>query len=192
MANEKDKMIRAREILHSIIEGKEPFSDEEIKSDSFLNEPRMIRCLSYIVKVLTSNIEEMNRPRSRRYKQEFYITEEELKKVQLPDRNIGINEFCREINAAIETETRKKLTGQVLNKQLKLMGILSEKMAESGRIHTILSDCSHEYGITTERASYNGRVIDKIVYTEKGKQFLMDNLFDILQYERKEPDAKSI
>ncbi len=181
--NDKEKTIKAREILNTIIGGHEPYTDEEISEDSFLNDPRMLRCLSYIINILTEKIERPNRS-SNRIK--FYITDEEIKKIMIPEEEIGINKFCNAVNESIELGDRKKLTGAFLNKKLKEIGVLAEEMSEIGKKRTVLTEKALEYGIKTRINSFDGREYEQIVYGNKAKEFLLDNLQEILAYNSEE------
>ncbi len=57
----------------------------------------------------------------------FLITDEQLKKVKLPEQAIGVNTFSKCINEVIDLHISKKLTGIELNQKLKKRGVLSEK-----------------------------------------------------------------
>jgi|GEM_PF-6400167 len=111
----------------------------------------------------------------------FMITPEEKTRIVLPDGKIGVNEFARCVNKVINPEQSKNLTGVDLNKQLKKMGILSEKELEEGKRRTVINDQSKEYGIETEPRSFNGTEYEKIVFNEKGKSFLLENLEKIME-----------
>ena len=56
----------------------------------------------------------------------FYITDEELSRVKLPEGLIGINDFCKAINREIDSQTRRQISGATINKQLQKMGILGD------------------------------------------------------------------
>ena len=175
MATEKDKLLRARSIINSIIEKQNPYTNEEIVDASFLNDPRMIRCFSYIVSVLTDNIEGNTSAGGKQKKRKsFYITEEELEKVVFPEGNIGINDFCRALNRVIDTTKLKGLNGAKLNKYLKSVGILKDIVDEEGHKRTAVKEESHKYGISTVRRNFSGVEYDQIVYSDEGKMFLLD------------------
>lgn len=178
MADDREKLIKAKEIILKMANGINPVNGQPIEKDSFLHDPRMIRCMFYISEVIEREIKGdrqiVIRPSN------FIITPEEKLKVEFPEGSIGVNEFSRCINSVIDINKSKRLTGVELNKRLKKMGILSERVNDEGRINTITNEKSSEYGFEMVRASFNGREYDKVVINDKGKKFLLDNLEKIM------------
>lgn len=113
---------------------------------------------------------------------EFLITAEEKEKVVLPEGKIGVNEFAHCINAVIDLNKSRRLTGVELNKQLKKMGILSEIELEDGKKRTTINEQSKDYGIETERRNFNGVDYEKVVFNDQGKKFLLENLEKIMSF----------
>jgi hypothetical protein len=135
----------------------------------------MIRCFSYIVSVLTDNIEGNYSTGSKSKKRKsFYLKVEELEQVVMPEGKIGINDFCRALNKVIDTTKRKGLNGAKLNKYLKEIHVLAEIVTEDGHKTTTVTEESDKYGISTVERNFSGRVYDQIVYSDEGKKFLMD------------------
>ena len=60
------------------------------------------------------------------------------------------------------------------------MGILSEVVNEEGKKRTTTNDKSHLYGFHLEKRNYNGREYEAVVIDDKGKQFILDNIKDIM------------
>lgn len=101
--------------------------------------------------------------------------------VTLPPGKIGINDFSKEINAVIDPTISKKITGTMINKKLKAIGILSEEVDENGHRVTITNDKSEGYGIESETRTFNGREYKKVVFNEVGKQFLLKNIKTLME-----------
>lgn len=181
MNQEAQKLIKAKEILMKMANGINPVSGEEIENESFLHDPRIIRCLFFISDVLSKEAERQDNG-IKLVPTEFIITPEEKCKVVFPDTKVGVTEFAKCINKVIDINRSKKLTGFELNKQLKRMGILSEKITDNGKKRTILNDKSQKYGIEIERRIYNDKDYEMVVFNEVGKKFLLDNLEKIIGY----------
>lgn len=113
----------------------------------------------------------------------FSITAEEKSRVVLPDKSIGVNEFAKCINSVINLQRSKKLSGMELNKQLKRMGVLGEEKTEEGKTRTVVNERSIEFGIETEKRIYSGNEYEMILFNDKGKKFLLDNLEKIMSHE---------
>ena len=177
----KNTLIRAREISSNLSQGINPMNNKPIESADFLNDPKMIRYFSFISEVLTNNIEgkAYGRPPKRK---RFYILPEELEKVALPEGEITISVFVEAVNKAVNLETRKQLTASRINGQLKKMGILKNNKLADGKNETRITEEGTRLGILEEEVEYTDRNYFRISYTEKGKQFLLNHLIEILDY----------
>ncbi len=180
IAMEKEKLVRAKEILRNIANGVNPLNGERIEDSSFLHDPRIIRCLYFVQEVLDKAITG-NLVKGAGLK--FSITPEEKSKIELPVQKIGVNEFAKSVNKVIDVHRSKKLSGVELNRQLKKMGILAELITEDGKTRTVINERSMEFGIETEKRVYNGNEYEMILFNDKGKKFLLDNLEKIMTFE---------
>lgn len=183
MDNEARKLSRSIEILKAIADGVNPFTNDCLEDNTIFNDARMVRCLYYVIEVL----EKVNRgeigQQVFRKDLPFMITPEEKSKIVLPEENIGVNAFAKCVNQVINPNRSKKLTGTVLNNQLKKMGILSEEKTSEGKTQTVTNVNSSQYGIETMKIDYNGATYDKVVFNEKGKRFLIEHLEEIMSYQ---------
>ncbi len=179
MAQDIEKLMKAREVLAKIAEGINPLSGQPINEKDFVHDPKMIRHFFYISEVMNDMIRYQARSHMKRLT-DFIITEDEKQLVALPESKIGVTEFAKRINFVIDPMKSRKLTGTDLNKQLKKMGVLSEEKGEDGKPRTIINDKSGTYGIETEKRSFNGREYEMIVFNDQGKKYLMDNLEKIM------------
>lgn len=181
MNPEFDKLTKAKAILEKMANGINPMNGTQIEEENFLCDPRMKRCLLYVCGVLDGEIDRELDNISKQLP-DFVITPEEKRRVILPEGKIGISEFVRCINSVIDRTRSKKLTPVEINSQLKKTGILGEEKGESGKPRTVLTEKSGKYGIETERRTANGKDYDAVVFNEKGKKFLLDNLEKIMDY----------
>jgi len=84
-------------------------------------------------------------------------------------------------NQQLHPLVSKKTSGAAINSGLKRMGILSEAINEEGKKRTTINDKSHLYGFNLEKRNFNGREYEAIVIDDKGKQFILDNIEDIMK-----------
>jgi hypothetical protein len=178
---EKEKIIKAGEILNKMANGVNPVNGAPIDTDCFLQDPRIIRCLFFVQQVLNKVVEGSINNGSRKAAQ-FIITAAEKSKVRFLEGNIGINQFARCINSVIDLNRSRKITGVEINKQLKKMGILAEELLADGKKRTIVNESSYKYGIETEKRNYNGVEYDMVCFNDIGKKFLLDDLEKILEW----------
>lgn len=179
MVHEKQKLLESKNLLQKIASGINPLDDTPILDESFLHNPQVIRPLFYLTDYISNEIEKKNRTTRRPTK--FTINDEQLQLVVLPPGSIGINEFAKAINAVIDQTISKKITGVMINKKLKEMGILSEEIDKEGHRATVANDKSEGYGIESITRIYNGREYQKVVFNEVGKAFLLKNLRELME-----------
>ncbi|MCQ1530181.1 hypothetical protein [Lutispora saccharofermentans] len=184
MNEELEKIQKARLVLQKIAKGINPVNGEQIEQESFLNDPRIIRCFYYVAEVL-DNVAKgaYSSRRSGPGAAKFFITPEQKARVQFPEGKIGVNEFSKCINMCIDLNESKKLTGVELNKRLKALGILSEEQTEEGKTRTVINDNSKNYGFESEKKNYNGVEYEMVMINDKGKQYLLENIEEIMKAE---------
>ena len=176
---DKEKVLKAREVILKLANGEDPINKVQISLDSFLIDPRMIRCFFFVAEVL----EAVSRQRNKNIPAptEFFITSEEKEKVVFPEGKIGVNIFSSCINEVLDLNRSKNLSGAVLNKHLKALGILSEETIRDGKTRTIVNEKSAEFGFESITREFEGRSYDMVVINDKGKKYLLDNLEDIIR-----------
>lgn len=182
MNPDKEKLARAKEILRKMANGINPLNDEQIGGDSFLHDPGMVRCLYFVLEALDYSIEGPMRTGLKK-PSVFVITTEEKKRIELPQERIGVNEFAKCVNKVLDLNKSKTLSGMEINKKLKQMGILSEESLPDGKKRTVLTARSYDNGVETEKRNYNGNEYEMVLFNEKGKKFLIDNLERIMGIE---------
>lgn len=184
MISEDQKLERAIEIMKLLTEGINPFTNEPYEEDSLINDPRMVRCLYYVTEVL-EKYKAGSAPRYIPLKDlPYYFPDEIMQKVKLTGDKIGVNTFAKCINEVTDPSRCKRLTGTVLNNQLKKMGILSEAEGTNGKHRTAINEQSALYGIESITVEFNGNTYEKLVFNEKGKEYLLGHLQEIMDFEK--------
>lgn len=180
MGQEKEKLVKANEILRKMANGINPLTDGQLEEGSFLHDPRMIRCLYFIQEVLNRAIDGQFKTAAGKL-ETFVITAEEKQKIELPQGRIGINEFAKCVNRVIDLNKSRKVSGVDLNKRLKRMGVLTEEVLADGSRRTTPGANPHEYGVEMEKRNYNGNEYEMILFNDQGKKYLLDNLETIME-----------
>lgn len=178
MALDLEKLRKGKLVLQKMGQGINPVDGEPIQADSFLQDPRIIRCLFFAAEVLgmvaDGTLQEKDERRN------FAITDEEKARIHLPDGLIGINQFARCVNEVLSPSS-KRLTGQMLNNCLKELGVLAEVVDQDGKKRTTITANSAQYGISSEQRIHNSTEYEAVLYDESGKLFLLNNLEQILR-----------
>lgn len=182
MINDYEKIEKAKIVLQKIAKGVDPLTGEMIKEDSFLNDPRIVRCFYFVTEILDKLINGAY-GKSTNKLADFVITSEQKSKVVFPDGKIGVNEFSRCVNQCIDFNASKKLSGVELNKRLKKMGILSEEGTADGKTRTVTNEKSAGYGFEMEKRTFKGAEYEMVLINDTGKKYLLDNIETIMKYE---------
>lgn len=180
MVNDCEKLDKAKMVLQKIAKGIDPLTGELIKEESFLNDPRIIRCFYYVTEIL-DNVRNGTYNRGPNKCAHFIITPEQKSKVEFPESKIGVNEFSRCINMCLDINISKKLSGMELNKRLKKLGVLSESETSDGKTRTVTNETSAGYGFEMEKKMFNGNEYEMVVINDKGKKYLLDNIETIME-----------
>lgn len=179
MYQEIEKLTNAKETIEKLAGGINPLSGEAIEKGNLICDENINDTLLYTAQKLDKLIKwELNKGLKETLK--FVISKEELEKIKLPDKKIGVNEFAKHINQVINTNISKKLSGVEINKRLKQMGVLGEEQ-EDNKKRTVTNENSSKYGIEVEKRTFNGKEYEAIVFNEEGKKFLLDNLESIME-----------
>lgn len=182
MMSDFEKMDKAKAVLMKIAKGINPLTGEPITDESFLNDPRIIRCFYFTAEVL-DNVRNGAYSRNSRLLS-FVISPEQKEQVVLPEGPIGVTEFSKHVNMCIDQSVSRKLTAVELNKRLKKMGVLGEETnSATGKSRTVTNQNSKEYGFEMVTRTFNGTEYDMVVMNDTGKRYLLDHLEEIMSME---------
>lgn len=154
---DKAQYAEATVILEKLANGIHPLDNHNLDESHFLNDPRVIRPLFNLLTYLTKS-------KSRVKPSRFLITDDILNNLSFPDRPIGINDFCTQVNDQLDSGISKKLTGKMIYTKLKELGILTEEIHEEGSKRTVTNEVSEGYGMTTIDRNFRGRDYKQIVF----------------------------
>lgn len=178
MINDIEKIEKAKDIIVKLANGISPVDGEEIKKDNVVNDPRMIRCFFFVSEVLENLIAGEYSKASK--KRKFIINDEQKDSVIFTEGEIGVNEISKCINQKINPLISKNVTGNLINRGLKRMGILTEINNNDKSRRTSIIETSHNYGFIEIKKSYNGREYFQVVANDVGKKFVLDNIEEIM------------
>ena len=116
-------MQRAKMYMDNLAQGIDPISGQEVPNDSVLNNVRLARCFFYVSGVLDQVIANGGRVTSGEKK--FYITQEELSRIQPAWGELRISQLTERITEAVNDPARKRLkTTTVTNWLVDIWGVL--------------------------------------------------------------------
>ena len=105
----------------------------------------------------------------------FNINDLDLSLIKLPEEDCVISKIVAAINMLVERDKMKRLLVIEMNSFLKELGVLSEKIID-GKSATVINNSSGNYGIIGVEVNEGGKTYQKILYTDKGKDFVLEVL----------------
>ena len=177
---ELEMMQRAKMYMDQLAQGIDPISQQELPGDSVLNNVRLARCFFYVSGVLDQVIRNGGQVNSGA-KSDFSITPEQLAKVQLSPTPIRITEFADLLLQAVDGNTTKKPNVVRITNWLVDKGFLAKEIAPDGKSRRVPTAIGQSLGLSAQvRQSPDGEYL-AIFYDINAQQFLLDNLYAILQ-----------
>lgn len=175
--NDNVTLNEARETINHLVQGVDPYTGEVLQQVDFLQNPRMIRCFAVMSDVLTKIIERKpsSKPRGSTKKRTFCITKTQAQAIEFQQGDIGVKGILSAVNRVIETEEVSQLSVVSFYKVLKELKIL-EKSGEPGSSRTVTTDSSANYGIKSVKSTFQGQEYDRIMYTDKAKDYFRQQL----------------
>ncbi len=178
--NDLEIMIRARQYIDSLANGRDPLTGENLPESDIVNNVRISRCLFYVSGVLQKVIDNGGEIVQKRIKKsgraEFSLTPEQSSHLIPEDDDLFISKVAKIINAQIDESVMKKLKASTLNDWLVQKGLLSEVII-NGRTHRDPTPAGEQLGITLiSYVSPNGMNVKNCVYSPEAQQFIFDNI----------------
>lgn len=181
MVTELDKLRRAKEYLEKLAEGLDPITGEELPQDTALNNIRLSRCFFYVSGVLGQVIANggwIGKPGAQ---EPFYITDEELARVNVSDTPVSVSALVKAVNDAVADPGRKKLAVITVTSWLAKEGYLKTQETEPGKHKKVLTDKSASIGMSSELREGTRGTYEIMLYDKKAQRFLIDNIPNILK-----------
>ena len=192
MLTEKEKMQRARLYLLKLQKGVDPISGKPLEDDAVLNSERMKRFFDYLFEVLGRDLQALDaqerKPQKRSRRQPFYITDEELKRVRLPETDCMISEFVKAVNEAVNDDSRKRLGARAINAWLVDKGYLKNDTDEMNRTRRSLTEKAAELGIYSRQGMGARGPYTIILHSKQSQDYLLAHLQEIIQWNEEDED----
>jgi len=183
-----EMLLRAKQYLEQLANGHDPFSGAELPDDTVVNNVKISRCFFYVADVLQQVINnggEVGRKPSlsSNKKLPFTLTDVQLAQVQLSDEPLFISRFCERIDALIDTKKMRKCPAAAFGKWLLYKGYFTMVTHDDRELRKV-TDAGIALGIREEWSERYNQGNYLHIYTRTAQQFLLDNLADILAYQR--------
>ncbi|MCI7096758.1 MAG: hypothetical protein MR939_06150 [Clostridiales bacterium] len=180
---ELEMIQRAKMYMEKLAQGIDPISDQEIPEDSVLNNVRLARCFFYVSGVLDQVIANGGNVK-KTPKKNFYVTEEELRRLNPSPEPIRITQFVELVMNAINDPDRKKLKTTTITDWLIEKGFLSKQADTDGKSKRLPTAMGEQIGLAVKLREGQYGTYQAVYYSEEAQRFLLDHLQEMLQAEK--------
>ena len=180
---ELEIMQRAKMYMDKLAQGIDPISDQEMPEDSVLNNVRLARCFFYVSGVLDQVIANGGNVK-KTPKKDFYVTEEELRRIAVSQEPTQITQFVDRIMNVINDPDRKKLKTTTITDWLIEKGFMTKQPAADGKAKRLPTAMGEQIGLTVKLREGQYGTYQAVFYSEDAQRFLLDHLQEILQAEK--------
>ena len=142
---ELETMQRAKMYLDKLAQGIDPISGQEIPNDSVLNNVRLARCFFYVSGILDQVIANGGRVISG--EKNFYITQEEISRLQPSQEALRITQFADRITDGVHDPARKRLKATTITNWLIEKGFLEKRVDEVGKSKRLPTAAGEQPGL---------------------------------------------
>ena len=180
---ELEMIQRAKMYMEKLAQGIDPISDQEIPEDSVLNNVRLARCFFCVSGVLDQVIANGGNVK-KTPKKNFYVTEEELRRLNPSPEPIRITQFVELVMNAINDPDRKKLKTTTITDWLIEKGFLSKQADTDGKSKRLPTAMGEQIGLAVKLREGQYGTYQAVYYSEEAQRFLLDHLQEMLQAEK--------
>ena len=180
---ELEIMQRAKMYMEKLAQGIDPISDQEIHEDSVLNNVRLARCFFYVSGVLDQVIANSGRVVNTPQK-DFFITDEELRRVNPSQEPIRITQFLDLIMNTINDTDRKRLKTTTITSWLIEKGFMSKQADADGKSKRLPTAMGERLGLSSKLREGQYGTYQAVYYSTEAQRFLLDHLPEILQEQK--------
>lgn len=180
-----DKLLqRAKKCVDAMAQGINPFTGEIAKAPDSLSDERLQWCMGYVSQVLhnvTTHIKQERDP-SKPKRTPFAISNEQKSKIELSNEPIGVNEIARRINAVIDVDSMRAVSGAKIASWLADNGYLDTVTDPViGKSHKRVNDKGKALGISETQAVNveTGQPYIKPVYNTYAQKFIVAHIEQI-------------
>lgn len=179
----KQELLSMKKQLEKLVCGIDPATDIKYPDDKVINNWDNKLLFKDIIKVLDDIIDDKFISNDKRKKIPFYLTQQQIEKIELSKEPISISAFVHLINSVCEYEHMKKLKATDITTWLEKQGYISEIIDFGDYSSRELTKKSKEIDISSiSKTNRYGNDYNVILYGYEAQKFILDHLSDILNY----------
>lgn len=177
----EEKLLLADEYISSLAKGLHPITKAILPEDSVINDVKIVRCLYFVSEAIK---EAMNCDKKKaERKKPFSISQNEISRFKISNGEITISAIVRKLNELKNDENMVKLTTKPITQWLLNCDLLQE-VEENGKTVKRPTESGKSMGMSVRRMITDYGFFNAVVYNSKAQQFILDNLWSILNFDK--------
>ena len=177
----EEKLLLADEYISSLAKGLHPITKAVLPEDSVINDVKILRCLYFVSEAIK---EAMNCDKKKaERKKPFSISQNEISRFKISNGEITIFAIVRKLNELKNDENMVKLTSKPITQWLLNCDFLQE-VEENGKTVKRPTESGKSMGMSVRRMITDYGFFNAVVYNSKAQQFILDNLWSILNFDK--------
>lgn len=173
---ELETMQRVKMYLDKLAQGIDPISNQEIPKDSTLNNVRLARCFFYVSDILGQVIANGGVIGGKPKLQDFAITMEQLRSVQVSQEPVRVTQLIEMISSAVGDPQMKKLRTTVITDWLLEKGFVEKQTGIDGKSIRVPTQNGLMLGMSVQTRQGQYGEYQAVYYNTSAQQFVLDNL----------------
>lgn len=182
-----ETITRAKMYVDKLANGINPLDGTAIAENDVVNNIRISRCLFYVSDILRQVLENggITSP-TKAKKSEFKITAEDIENFEFSDKPIPVSEIAKRVNTVANTQNSKTFSHRMVTNWLVAIGMLDEVETPEGKKTKRPTPEGNKLGIFLEERIGSTGPYHVVIYNRQAQQFIVDNIFTILEYHKRE------
>lgn len=177
----EEKLLLADKYISSLAKGLHPITKAILPEDSVINDVKIVRCLYFVSEAIK---EAMNCDKKKaERKKPFSISQNEISRFKISNGEITISAIVKKLNELKNDENMVKLTTKPITQWLLNCDLLQE-VEENGKTVKRPTESGKSMGMSVRRMITDYGFFNAVVYNSKAQQFILDNLWSILNFDK--------
>lgn len=172
---------RAKMYMDKLAHGVDPITDREMEDDAVLNNVRLTRCFFYVSGILDQVIANGGVVGAKQKKNPFFITSEQLAKVQLSEEPVRVTQLVERITEATNDPLMSKFRTTVITDWLVKKGFLEKQVNPEGKTSRVPTYNGMMLGLSMQTQQGQYGEYQAVLYNIHAQRFVLDNLFAMLE-----------
>ncbi|MCI8403317.1 MAG: hypothetical protein HFE49_00275 [Clostridia bacterium] len=170
---------RAKLYSDAMAQGINPLNGDYVNEHDSLSQEKIQNCMVFISQILDSVISSGGSVKKN--KSVFSITPEQKARIELSDEPVGVNELARRINAVVDSNSMRTVSGTKIASWMVKNGYLDLVTIDDNKTIKTVNEKSSAFGIL-ERDKVNldtGDTYKQPVYNKAAQQYIVGHIEEI-------------